>query len=44
MMRSRQDFIKKHSDLFWYTPEQAKRNIGDDLLAEAMLNHGTLDA
>ena len=31
MPRSRQNFIRKHSDLFWYTPEQAKRNIGGNL-------------
>lgn len=43
MISSRQDFIKKHSNLFWYTPEQAKQSISDDLLVETTLNYGTLD-
>ena len=43
MMRSRQDFIKKHSDLFWYTPEKEKRDVSDELLVETILNYGTLD-
>ena len=43
MPRSRQDFIRKHRNLFWYTPEQAKKDIGDDLLVETTLNYGTLE-
>ena len=27
-------FIKKHSYLFWYTPEDKKKDIGEDLLLE----------
>ena len=43
MPYSRRDFIKKHSNLFWYTPEREKQDIGDDLLVETTLNYGTLD-
>ena len=43
MPHSRRDFIKKHSNLFWYTPEREKQDIGDDLLVETTLNYGTLD-
>ena len=43
MPHSRRDFIRKHSNLFWYTPERGKQDIGDDLLVETTLNYGTLD-
>ena len=43
MPHSRRDFIRKHSNLFWYTPEREKQDIGDDLLVETTLNYGTLD-
>lgn len=43
MPHSRSDFIRKHSNLFWYTPEREKQDIGDDLLVETTLNYGTLD-
>ena len=43
MASNRSEFIKEHSDLFWYTPEQAKQSISDDLLVETTLNYGTLD-
>ena len=43
MKDGRQKFIEKHSGKFWYTPEFAKREIGDDLLVETTLNYGTLD-
>ncbi|MEI6049173.1 MAG: hypothetical protein WCS03_09775 [Bacteroidota bacterium] len=37
------EFIRKHSDLLWYTPEDKKEDIGSDLLLETILNYGTLD-
>ena len=40
---SRQQLISKHSNLFWYTPEDKKQNISDALLVERILNDGTLD-
>ena len=40
---SREQFIDKHKSLFWYTPESEKANISDALLAENILNYGTLD-
>lgn len=43
MRIGRQQFIEKHRAKFWYTPEASKREIGDDLLVETTLNHGTLD-
>ena len=40
---SREQLIEKHKQLFWYTPEDRKRNISDALLVETILNEGTLD-
>lgn len=37
------DFIRKHSDLFWYIPENKKENISDEVLVEFILNYGTLE-
>jgi hypothetical protein len=37
------EFIRQHSDLFWYTPADKKEDIGPDLLLETILNYGTLD-
>lgn len=34
------DFIKDHSTLFWYTPEDKKEQISLDLLFETILNYG----
>jgi hypothetical protein len=36
-------FIQKHSALFWYTPQDKKEEISDELLIETILNYGTLD-
>jgi hypothetical protein len=36
-------FIRKHSALFWYTPEDKKQDIGPELLLETILNYGTID-
>jgi len=43
MSSSREEFIDEHRDLFWYTPEEAKRDVSDELLVETILNYGTLD-
>lgn len=36
-------FIREHSSLFWYTPEEKKEEIGHELLIEMILNYGGLD-
>jgi hypothetical protein len=36
-------FIAKHKSLFWYTPEDKKEEIGNDLLVETILNYGTME-
>jgi hypothetical protein len=36
-------FIRQHSNLFWYTPEDKKEDIGPELLVETILNYGTMD-
>lgn len=36
-------FIRDHSALFWYTPEESKEEIGNELLVETILNYGTMD-
>jgi hypothetical protein len=41
--RRRDEFIDNHSALFWYTPEESKHAISDELLVETILNEGTLD-
>lgn len=40
---TRKQFIKRHSDLFWYTPEARKQDVSDELLVETILNEGSLD-
>ena len=40
---SREQIIDKHKSLFWYTPENEKQNISDELLVERILNEGTLE-
>jgi hypothetical protein len=37
-------FIRKHSDLFWYIPEDKKENISQDVLVEFILNYGDMEA
>ncbi|VAW30680.1 hypothetical protein MNBD_BACTEROID07-1215 [hydrothermal vent metagenome] len=37
------EFIKEHSQLFWYTPEEKKEQISLDLLFETILNYGNLN-
>lgn len=36
------EFIKEHSHLFWYTPEEKKEQISLELLLETILNYGSL--
>lgn len=40
---TREQFIDRHSSLFWYTPESEKHNVSDELLVETTLNEGTMD-
>jgi hypothetical protein len=37
-------FIKKHSSLFWYIPEDKKKDISLDVLVEFILNYGDIYA
>ncbi|MBE0648329.1 MAG: hypothetical protein IH596_11145 [Bacteroidales bacterium] len=37
-------FIRQHSALFWYTPEDKKEEISEELLVEMILNYGDLEA
>lgn len=37
------EFIRQHSSLFWYIPEDKKEEISEDLLVEFILNYGNLD-
>jgi len=36
-------FIRKHSELFWYIPEDKKEDISHDVLVEFILNYGSLE-
>ena len=36
-------FIRRHSALFWYIPEDKKEEISEELLVETILNYGTLE-
>jgi hypothetical protein len=35
-----EDFINKNKHLFWWTPENQKKNISTESLVENVLNHG----
>lgn len=37
-------FIRKHSSLFWYIPEDKKEDISEVVLVEFILNYGDLEA
>ena len=41
LSRRRAEFIDNHRALFWYTPEERKHAISDELLVETILNEGT---
>lgn len=34
------EFIRQHSNLFWYTPEDKKEEISLEFLVETILNYG----
>lgn len=36
-------FIRENSNLFWYTPQDKKEDIGPELLVETILNYGNLE-
>jgi hypothetical protein len=37
------EFIRQHSHLFWYTPEDKKEEISHELLVETILNYGDMN-
>jgi len=37
-------FIRQHSSLFWYIPEDKKEDVSPDVLVEFILNYGDMDA
>jgi hypothetical protein len=38
------EFIRKHSNLFWYIPEDKKEDISHEVLVEFILNYGDLNS
>ena len=40
---TREQYIDKHSSMFWYTPHDRKKDISDKLLVETILNDGSMD-
>ncbi|NMC40085.1 MAG: hypothetical protein GYA43_02760 [Bacteroidales bacterium] len=36
-------FIRKHSALFWYIPEDKKEDLSPDVVVEFIFNYGTLE-
>jgi len=36
-------FIRKNSNLFWYTPEDKKEDISPEFLVETILNYGDMN-
>lgn len=37
------EYIRRHADLFWYSPEDKGETVSDELLVEHILNYGTMD-
>ncbi|HBS84989.1 MAG: hypothetical protein A2W91_07120 [Bacteroidetes bacterium GWF2_38_335] len=37
-------FIRENAHLFWYTPEDKKEDISEELLVETILNYGDINA
>ena len=33
-------YIREHSDLFWYTPDDKKEDVSTEFLVETILNYG----
>ena len=38
------NFIREHSNLFWYTPKEKKKEISEEFLLETILNYGNQKA
>jgi hypothetical protein len=38
------EFIRLHSNLFWYTPGDKKEEISKEFLVETILNYGDMNA
>lgn len=36
------DFIRAHSEMFWYSPGDKGETVSDELLVESVINYGTL--
>ncbi len=36
-------FIRRHSSLFWYIPDEKKEDLSPDVVVEFILNYGTMD-
>ena len=37
------DFIRRHGELFWYSPGDKGETVSDELLVEHILTYGTMD-
>jgi hypothetical protein len=37
------DYIRRHGELFWYSPGDKGETVSDELLVEHILNYGTMD-
>lgn len=37
-------FIRQHSSLFWYIPDDKKEGISEEVLVEFILNYGDMEA
>jgi hypothetical protein len=37
-------FIRRNSNLFWYTPDDKKEKISNEFLVETILNYGDMNA
>jgi hypothetical protein len=37
------DYIRKHGELFWYSPQDKGETVSDELLVETILNYGTME-
>jgi hypothetical protein len=35
------DYIRKHQELFWYSPGEKNNTVSDELLVETIINYGT---
>ena len=35
------DYIQEHQALFWYSPEDKRETVSDELLVETLINYGT---